>query len=332
MTDHRTASRRSLLRGVAATGAGLAALAGLPAGRPSTARAAEAPAQAPGFYRFEVGSLTVTTFSDGNLILQPPTIYAANAPEAEVRALLEANLLPTDRVVGQANVTLVDTGEQRILFDVGSGAGLQPTAGRLAANLAAAGIDPASIGTVVITHAHPDHVWGILDAAGKERFPNAGFVISEPEWAFWMKEGLADTAPDAMKPLVVGTQRNLGAVAARVKRIRPGDPITPSITTIPALGHTPGHMAVHIASEGQSLLLSADCFNHPVISLANPSWHFGFDADPEQAAATRKRVLDMAAADRLWVVGYHMPWPGLGQVARSGDAYRWVPAGFTWSL
>ncbi|MEK0084740.1 MBL fold metallo-hydrolase [Benzoatithermus flavus] len=322
-------SRREILGAIGA-GVGLA-LTGLPVAgvRPA---AAAGPAQVPGFYRFKVGPLTVTTLSDGNLILMPPSIYAVDAPPAELTALLEANLLPTDRVVGQANVTLIDTGEQRILFDVGSGPNFQPTAGRLATNLAAAGIDPASISTIVLTHAHPDHVWGILDGEGKVRFPNAGYVIAEPEWTFWMKEGFADTAPDPMKPFVRGAQRQLGAVAERVKRIRPGDPITPSITTIPAPGHTPGHMAVHVATEGQSLLLSADCFNHPVISLANPSWHFGFDTDPEQAVATRKRILDMAATDRLWVVGYHMPWPGLGQVARAGNGYRWIPANFTWSL
>jgi glyoxylase-like metal-dependent hydrolase (beta-lactamase superfamily II) len=89
---------------------------------------------------------------------------------------------------------------------------------------------------------------------------------------------------------------------------------------------------VHVASEGESVLLSADCFNHPVVSLANPAWQFAFDMDPGAAVATRQRVLDMAVADRLWVVGYHMPWPGLGQVAHAGSGYRWLPATFTWQL
>lgn len=323
-------SRRGFIGGVAGVGAGLA-LAGLPAGKAPALAAAAVPAQAPGFYRFKVGPLTVTTFSDGNPIL-PPQVFATDAPEAELKALLEADLLPTDRVVAQCNITLIDTGEQRILFDVGSGKGFQPTLGLLMGNLTAAGIDPASITTVVVTHAHPDHIGGILGEGGAENFPKAGFVIAEPEWAFWMKEGFADTAPDAMKPAVALAQRSLSAVAERVKRIRPGDAITPSITTIAAPGHTPGHMAIHVAAEGESVLLSADCFHHPVISLANPAWRMGFDVDPEAGSATRKRILDMAAADRLWVVGYHLPWPGLGQVARAGTGYRWLPATFTWSL
>jgi glyoxylase-like metal-dependent hydrolase (beta-lactamase superfamily II) len=328
-----TLTRRRLMGDAARAGAALATLGVLPAATACPARAAAAvPAQAPAFYRFKVGAFTVTTFSDGNLVLPSPTIFATNAPEAEVKALLEANLLPTDRALAQANVTLVDTGDRRILFDVGSGAGFQPTAGQLAANLAAAGVDPASIGTVVITHAHPDHCWGILDEQGAVRFPKAEFVISEPDWAFWMKQGRADEVPEPMRPFVLGAQRNLGAVAEKTRPIKPGDPIIPGIGTIAAPGHTPGHIAVHVASEGESVLLSADCFNHPVVSLANPAWQFAFDMDPGAAVATRQRVLDMAVADRLWVVGYHMPWPGLGQVAHAGSGYRWLPATFTWQL
>jgi glyoxylase-like metal-dependent hydrolase (beta-lactamase superfamily II) len=214
-----TLTRRRLMGDAARAGAALATLGVLPAATARPARAAAAvPAQAPAFYRFKVGAFTVTTFSDGNLVLPSPTIFATNAPEAEVKALLEANLLPTDRALAQANVTLVDTGDRRILFDVGSGAGFQPTAGRLAANLAAAGVDPASIGTVVITHAHPDHCWGILDEQGAVRFPKAEFVISEPDWAFWMKQGRADEVPEPMRPFVLGAQRNLGAVAEKTRR------------------------------------------------------------------------------------------------------------------
>lgn len=330
--SHPKLRRRGLIQAAALGGMG-AALAAMPSGRGSRALAqAAAKAQAPGFYRFEVGAFTVTTFSDGNLILQNPKVYAANAPEAEVQTLLAANLLPTDRVVTQTNVTLLDTGERRILFDVGAGSRFQPTAGRLAANLDAAGIDPAAIDLVVVTHAHPDHCWGILDDLDEVRFPKAEFVIGEPEWAFWMAKDRAEGMPDPMKPLVAGAQRSLGAVAERTRRIKPGDAILPGITTIAAPGHTPGHMAVHIASEGGSLLVSADSFTHPVLSLANPGWHFAFDLDPEAAAASRRRVLDLAATDNLWVVGYHMPWPGLGRVARDGQGYRWLPANFVWQL
>lgn len=322
-------SRRALLAGGAAAGA----LATLPAGplmRRALAQAA--PGQAPGFFRFRLGELAVTTLSDGNLVLQPPSIYAANAPEGEVTALLEAHLLPTDRVVGQANVTLVETGGRKILFDVGSGSGFQPTAGKLAANLEAAGIDPATIDLVVITHAHPDHCWGLLDEFDEPRFAQATYMIAEPEWAFWMAEGLADQVPDGMKPFVVGAQRQLGAVQDRVTRFMPGDEVAPGIRSMAAFGHTPGHTAFTLSSGDRTLLLSADSFNHPVISLANPGWHFGFDADPAQASANRKQLLDMAAIDRIPVIGYHMPWPGLGHVVPEGGGYRWLPENFVWSL
>lgn len=325
-------SRRGLIRASALGAPGLALGVG-PLGPRAHAQATTAqPSQVPGFYRFKVGAFTVTTLSDGNLIVQPPAIFATNAPEAEVKRLLEANLLPLDQAVLQATVTLVDTGEQRILFDVGSGATFQPTAGRLLANLRAAGIDPASIGTVVVSHAHPDHCWGLVDAADKLLFPNAGLVISEPEWAFWTAPDRVATTPDPYKPFTIGAQRVLKATAERWRRIRPGDPIAPGITTLAAPGHTPGHLLAHVESEGLSLLLSVDCFHHPVISLANPDWYNGADIDPVQGAATRRKILDMAATDRLWVVGYHLPWPGLGRVARDGSGYRWLPATFMWEL
>ncbi len=300
--------------------------------RPAQAQdgaAAETVMQPPAFYRFDVGALALTVFSDGNLNLEPG-VLAQNAPKGAIEDLLRANYLPIDNVLTQTNPVLVETGGRRVLVDVGSGDGFQPTAGRLVANMAAAGATPETIDTVVITHAHPDHCWGILNPDGAVRYPNAEFVVSEVEWNWWTKAGRAGEVPEAMRGTVEESQRQLAAIEARVRLIKDNAKVAPGLTAMIAPGHTPGHTTLLVEDGDARLLLSADCFTHPVASLAHPEWHFGFDMDAEQAVATRRRVLDMAATDRIPVLGYHMPWPGAGHVGRDGEGYRWYPENIDW--
>ncbi len=318
-------ARRGLLAGAGALAAAAAA-GGVPA-----PRAQEAAAQAPGFYRFRLGRWLVTVLSDGNLIV-PTSMYAANAPEAEFRSFAEAHVLPAERWPSQTNVTLVDTGERLILFDTGTGGRFQETAGHLLRNLGAAGYAPEDIGTVVITHAHPDHCWGLLDDFDEPAFPEAEVLIGATEHAFWTEEGLPQRLPEEMQAMAAGAQRQLEGVADRIRTIAPGDEVAPGIRAVAAFGHTPGHLAFELAEGDATLLLSADSFNHPVISLAHPEWHLGFDFDREQAAATRRSLLERLATDRTLTLGYHMPWPGLGRVARDGEGFRWIVEPVVWNL
>lgn len=293
--------------------------------------AAWAVEQGPGFARFAVGDATVTVFSDGNLVI-PTGGLAINQPTEKLHDFLNANGLPIDANTAQTNPVLIEMAERKILVDVGSGANFQSTAGKLAENMEAAGIDPSEIDTVIITHAHPDHCWGILDDFDENRFYEAEFVVGESEWQFWMAEERVSQVPEAMQAFVVGAQRQLGAIDPdRLKLVADGAEITPGLSAIATPGHTVGHIALHMESAGQRLLLTGDCFNHWAVSFAHPDWHFGFDADPALAVETRKRILDMAASDNVPFIGYHMPWPGMSMVKHEGAAYRWLPSTMVWN-
>lgn len=327
MSGNPVTSRRRLIGGAAtATAVSLLATGG---GRSS--RAQEDGAQAPAFYRFRFGEWTVTILSDGNLIV-PTSVYVVNAEPDAFRRLAEATAQPLPRYPTQTNVTLVDTGERRILFDVGSGGRFQETAGHLAANLEAAGIEVDSVDTVVITHAHPDHCWGLLDDFDEPAFPAAEVLIGAAEHAFWSEEGLPERLPEQMQAMAAGARRQLAGVADRIRTIEPGAEVASGVRAVQAFGHTPGHLAFELENGGATLFLSADTFNHPIFSLAHPEWHLGFDFDGERAASTRRRILDRLASDRTLTVGYHMPWPGLGRVVREGEGYRWIAEPLVWNL
>ncbi len=319
-------SRRHFFR--TGVGAGIAGAALLTPQGPSRAQEGE---QAPGFYRLRLGSWMLTVLSDGNLVV-PTELYAANADKAAFEAFAQAMALPRPRYWTQTNVLLIDQGERRILVDCGSGGRFQETAGHLAANLEAAGVDPAEIDLVVITHAHPDHCWGLLDEFDEPAFPEAEVVIGAREHAFWTEEGLEGRVPEAMQAMVVGARRQLEGVADQLRTVEDGAEVASGVRLEAAYGHTPGHSTLVLESEGEVLFVSADTFNHPVISLAHPDWHLGFDFDGEAAARTRRRVLEMLAGEGVLTLGYHMPWPGLGRVVRDGEGFRWMAESVRWSL
>ncbi len=288
--------------------------------------------QAPGFFRFNLGTFEITIVSDGNLVL-PSKLLAKNAPEAELKALLKSNFLSVNELVTHTNLTLINTGDNLVLIDTGAGANFQKSAGKVVGNLKAAGYSPEDIDTVIITHGHPDHVWGIIDDSQKKpRFPKAEYYINVSEWDFWTNDDVVTKVPEAQKKMALTTKSNLTPVSARTKRVKPGQEILPGITTLGTSGHTPGHMSVMLTSKDNQLLITGDAVSHAYVSFEHPEWHFAFDMDPEQAVKTRKKMLDMAATDELLTIGYHLPFPGVGHVARRGKVYRWVPVTWTWEL
>jgi len=323
-------SRRTFLRAGAA--APVVSIAGQAAAQTTEPVERARTRQAPGFYRFALGDFLIAMVSDGQLNL-PASVLGANVPEATLRSYLKSIRQGSDIQRGHLNLTLIDTGEQVILVDAGAGPDFQDSAGRIEASLKAAGYGVADVGLIVLTHGHPDHVWGILDDAGEApRFPHAEYAINAKEWQFWTDETLTDRLPEAQKPMAQGARKNLTAVSARTVRAEPDEEVAPGVRLFPAPGHTPGHSAVLVESGGQRLLIVGDALTHPYISFERTDWHFGFDMDGEQAAQTRKRILELAASEDLRIALYHAPFPGVGRAARLGAAFRFIPENWDWNL
>lgn len=288
--------------------------------------AAATPAQAPGYYRFRVGGFTVTTVHDG-FFARPLEGFVRNAPLDQVQAAAAAAFLPTDRQVIPFTITFVQRGDTLAVFDAGNGvtpAGA--TNGRMIANMAAAGIDPARGTHVIHSHFHGDHVNGLLNAEGGRAFPNAAVLVPEPEWSWWTTEANQTRSPEGQRGNFANVARRFGPYQGAVTPFRPGAEVIPGITSIAAHGHTPGHTIFRVADGDAQMMFLADLTNRPEIMMANPEWQIVFDFDGDAAAATRRRVLDMVATDRIRVTGYHYPFPANGFVARQGNGFRFVPA------
>ena len=313
----------------AATGAAaaMAALAG-----PARAAAPMQGPLTPHVYRFGLGDFEVTTILDGAIqIPGPHPIFGQNVDAADVMDLAEANFLPPDQMEIGFTQTVVNTGEKVILFDAGNGAGRRGKgAGLMRERLAAAGIAPEAVDIVAITHFHPDHIGGLMED-GAAAFPNAEYVLGAAEFDFWSP---ADKAVEGAPTARVGklTQSNVVPLAAKSKMIGPGDAVVSGIEALDSKGHTPGHLCYHVESEGERLVVLGDVCNHYVVSMQRPDWHVRFDMDKEGAAAARKNMLGMIAADRIPFVGYHMPYPSVGYVETMGEGFRYVPASYQLNL
>lgn len=314
---------------------GLAAMPALNFAIPSHAEASAAPlgASQPKFYRFRFGDFEITTISDSEAFIDGPfPIIGQNAHETDVRTLMRDNLLPEQKYQPGFSPTIVNTGKQLILLDTGNGANgfiPRPNGGWLAAQLAPAGFKPEDIDIVLLSHGHPDHVGGMMEN-GKPLFPNAQYVISGVEHDFWSPEG---KFTGELEKLASVYRANSSPVVDKFKFVKPGDDVVTGIRAVQAYGHTPGHLAFMIESKGKSILFWGDCAHHQVASLAHPEWYCVFDIDKEQGVETRRRIYDMAATDRLPVIGYHMPFPSIGFVERNGPgSYRWLAHSYQLNL
>lgn len=287
---------------------------------------AQAPApaavpQAPGWFRFHVGDFTVTTISDG-FARRNIEGLVLNAPAETVRGVLAESFLPTDHYIGPYNVTFVDTGRLLIAFDAGTGGQLTPTAGRLAANMAAAGLDPARVGLVIVTHCHQDHIHGLTTAEGAAAFPNAEIAVAAEEFGWWSDAGNETRSPQGQRVNFANVARRFAPYQGRIRRFAPGAEVSPGITSVPAFGHSPGHTVFRVSDGNQQFLVLADITHRPELFARRPDYVSLFDFDGAAAAASRRRILDMAATDRIRVGGYHFPFPATGHIAREGEGYR----------
>ncbi len=300
-------ARRSFLAGAAALVA---------AGTLATGRAVAAPPR-----RFGHGTFQIDVFSDGFITL-PDTIIAPDAAPAERADIIRRLGGRQGTADIPVNIPLIRAGEALILVDAGSGDKFQATAGRLRDNLLAAGVDPGAVTHVVLTHAHPDHSGGILRPDGTLSFPNAVHHVAAAEWDFWMGPDPAARYP-GLRDFVPGARRDLGAMAGRLVRMRDGDEPVPGLRVLATPGHTPGHISLELAGD-DGLLITGDAITNVVASFEHPGWRFGFDTDQEQGIATRRRLIDRAAAEKLRMLGYHWTSPGFAIAERHGTAYRCV--------
>lgn len=277
---------------------------------------------------FSVGEIQCTAISDGSFSY-PADWFFSNVPKEQLEGSLRDHDLPLNQVVSPYTCLLVNAGKEKILIDTGAD-GLAPTTGDLLQNLKAEGITPDEITTVILTHAHPDHIGGVLDTDGKPAFPNARYVMSRTEWDFWTSDpDLRSTCMDnhVKDLLVTCARKNLPPLRGCVELLDGEKEVVPGVHTIPAPGHTPGHIAVIVSSANAQLLHMADAVLHPM-HLEYPAWRNVFDLSEEDAVTTRSRLLDRAAADHANVLAYHFPFPSLGQVVKRGNAWRWEPLPF----
>jgi len=285
----------------------------------------------PSTYRFKVGDFDCTAISDGSFTYAPPIFpppadfLFVNAPKDRLAQMLAAQ--GSDMEDWQAwtsayTCLLIDTGSSRVLIDTGAGR-LGPNTGKLPDNLASLGVDPGQIDLVVLTHGHPDHLGGNTDASGTVLFPNAGWLMSKAEWEFWMEGQAEAVLPEHSKAVLLGfARRNLQPIKERLSLVSGEEEIRPGIRVLPAPGHTPGHMAVRVASAQEQLLCVSDLALHP-LHLEEPGWVAAVDMLPDQLVAQRRALFPTATAANCRVMAFHFPFPGPGRVSVKGAGWRW---------
>ena len=280
-----------------------------------------------GSYAFQVGSVACTVLTDGYNAYPMPWFFP-NAEPDRLATALDRRRLPHGEILSPYTCLLIESGRHVVLVDTGGGAS-SPTSGAIVARLRMAGIRPRDVDTVILTHAHPDHIGGAVSSAGRAVFSSARHVLSEEEWMFWTA-----ARPDLTGLRVPGevqwsmaetARRSLWTLKFQLELVDKEMEVIPGVRVIPAPGHTPGHLALLIGSGGEALLNLGDAAVHP-IHLEHPEFENGFDLCPVTAAATRKELLDRATSENMRVMAFHFPFPSVGRVVRrEAGGFDWTP-------
>jgi glyoxylase-like metal-dependent hydrolase (beta-lactamase superfamily II) len=321
-------TRRQLVGGMAAAG-GVAAYGGL-AGTVD-AKAPMTKTQAPYFYRFKLGDFEGTIVSDGTLPLGDPHANFKGLSNEEMDRQLTSNFLPVSNAVLEQNALIINTGDKLVLFDTGMGH-LQPfgpTTGKLLKSMSQAGIDPKDIDAVVMSHAHIDHLSGNMTKDGQRNFPNAQYYITQADFDYWTTES---NVPKEFKVFWETAVHNLVPNKDRMVFIKDGQEFLPGIQAIAAPGHTVGHTIFMVSSGGKQLCYIGDLTHHPILLMEKPLTEFAYDTDAKQSAQTRVKMLTMLASNKIPMLAYHFAWPGIGNVAKQGDGFRFYPEGMKMEL
>jgi glyoxylase-like metal-dependent hydrolase (beta-lactamase superfamily II) len=316
-------TRRSLLASSAAAGAALSL------GLPAHAAAPAAGKQAPGFYRYKVGDIEVTVVTDGVVRAKLADTFVTNVKVDEVKAALAAAHMSTETFNNTFTPVVLNTGGKLVLIDTGVGeAGFNATkgtAGQFQNNLAAAGLKPESIDTVVISHYHGDHMNGLLKADGSLTYANAEILVPANEHKFWMDDGEMARAPKGRQEELFKNNRRVFQSAEVAKRLRTYDwekDVVPGVKAVGTPGHTPGHTSFVVSSGDGKVFVQSDVTHVPYLFVRHPGWHAFYDQDATMAEATRRKVYDMLVADKMMVQGFHYPFPAHAYIEKTADGYR----------
>jgi glyoxylase-like metal-dependent hydrolase (beta-lactamase superfamily II) len=291
-------------------------------------RNAQTPDPLPGFHRYKVGSAECTALYDGIWEKAHDPAFIKNVSIADTKRALAAAKLSTSFVPIPISALVVNVNGKLTLCDAGGGGQVQAfnpqsvfVSGKMMANMRAAGIDPRKIETILISHFHPDHIFGLLASRNNAPvFPNAEIIVPAAEYKWWTDPSLIERLPQARKPLA----QRIQSVIPKWKNVLPvegEDEVVPGIRLVAAPGHTPGHTAFHLSSGDQQLLITSDAVYVPALVAAHPGWHGAYDQDGPTAEASRRRLMDRVVADNMMVCGSHFPWPGVGRIAKDGDGY-----------
>jgi glyoxylase-like metal-dependent hydrolase (beta-lactamase superfamily II) len=274
-------------------------------------------------HTLEVGKAQLTVVSDGTFAM-PLSMVLPDKSEADVTAAFKAGgaALPIE---AQANLVVVRSGGAVALIDAGAGADFMPTLGKAPDALEGLGVKPDEVTHVIFTHAHADHLWGVVDPFGDgSRWPKARHVMLATERDFWLSAGVEDKVPAMQKGMAIGIVKRLKALGDAITVARDGEEVAPGIQLMATPGHTPGHAAVVVRSGTDEIVVVGDALTHALVSFAHHDWRWGSDIEATQAVATRKRLLDRLAQSKMRLAGYHLPWPGIGRVEAQGTTYRYV--------
>ena len=319
----QTLSRRDVV-----IGAGLAAALGLNGrvGIVSPALAQPMPDAGKGFYKYKVGSVEVTALYDGIWKKPHDPAFIKNASVEDTKAALAKAGMTTEYMPIPLTVVFLKVGDKLIMVDSGSGVGQwQPTAVDLPGNIKAAGIDPTKISTILISHFHPDHIFGLMQKGTNEPvYPNAELVVNAIEYKWWTEPGRVEKLPEGRKAL--GTRiQTVFPTWKNFKLVEGEKEVVPGINLVNAPGHTPGHSAFLVSSGNQQLMISNDTAYVPALLAPHPEWQGAYDQDGPLAVESRRKLIDRVIADKMAICGAHFPFPGAGSFAKDGTGYAFTP-------
>jgi len=317
--------RRTFLLG------GSAAVISLTLNLPAFAKSGPVTAQVSGVQHFNVGDMTVSALLDGSIALDASLFPTAGKDELQA-ALKRAFMDHDGKIRGAVNAYVARIGDRTVLIDSGGGTAMGPSMGMLPGQLTAAGVAPADVDVIAVTHLHPDHIGGLVTADGKPVFPNATLLVHQAEIGFWRDDAIRSQAPDAVKPFFDMARQTLDVYKAKTSPFAKDGELLPGLQAMHLPGHTPGHTGFNLTSGNQNLLIWGDIVHAPALQFSHPEWSVAFDVDPDLARVTRGKIFDQANADRLRVAGMHLLFPGIGHLTKEASGYDFVPAQWDYDL